>query len=291
MTPTDYTQRFLFEHTHIRGERTHITKSLMSALSTHTYPETINQLLGELIATTVLLSSTLKFSGTFTLQARSEGPITLLMAECSNQQTFRAIAKYRAPALTKTASFNQLLPEGHLLINAEPQGRQRYQSVVKLDQSTFADCITAYFRQSEQLPTKLWLACDGKQSSGLLLQSLPIQHDSANPEKIKQEANTWEQAIILANTVTQEELLTLENKQLLHRLFHEEDIRLYDEVPVNYQCTCSKERTARSLTVLNKNELYELAQEKKPITIQCEFCNTKYLFTEDDIQLLLQDKG
>lgn len=286
MTDSDYTQRFLFENSHVRGERVHMRDSLGAVLITHPYPDSIKKLLGELSAAAVLLSSTLKFSGTFTLQARSEGPVSLLMVECTNQHHFRAIARYQEDCLTDQSTLTALLPKGQLLISTDPDKGKQYKSIVVLNQPTLADCFTAYFRQSEQLPTKIWLACDGEKSSGFLLQSLPVNQDIANHGAQKKGAEQWEHTLIMASTMKEEELLSLDNAVLLHRLFNEDDIRLFDAAPVTYCCTCSKERTSHSLISLGKQELSEIANKQEAIETQCQFCNKKYTYSPEELQAL-----
>ena len=288
MIDTDYSQRFLFENSHIRGERIHLSDSLETALATHSYPESIRILLGELSAIALLLSSSLKYSGTFSLQARSEGPISLLMVECTDQQHFRAVARYSKDASFDHTSLAVLLPNGQLLINAASTKGKQYQSIVALNKDTLADCFTAYFHHSEQLPTKIWLACDGQKASGLLLQSLPVTQDIANHEAQQKEASEWEHALIITDTVKTDELLTLSNPALLYRLFNEDDIRLFDQKPVTYQCTCSRERIAQSLISLGKQELTEMGKDNHPVEIQCQFCNKQYMYSPDNIQQLCQ---
>jgi len=287
MTVNDYTQRFIFERTFVRGERVQLEQSFEQAVSVRAYPHCVKVLLGELSAAAVLLSSALKFEGAFTLQARSNGPIKLLMVECTNQQHYRAVARYDKELSERIVSLNKCLPDGQLLISVDPEQGQRYQSIVVLNYATLAECLTHYFKQSEQLPTQLWLTCDGQRSSGFLLQNLPAGQSAT--EKLKQkEVALWNHLSILANTITSTELLELENSILLHKIFHEEEIRLFDAVPVQYQCTCSKERTSRSLISLGKTELNELIQENRPVDIQCHFCSKQYRYTINEIQALLQ---
>ena len=285
MQDTDYTQRFLFENTHVRGERVHLSESLEAVFSVQDYPETVSTLLGELIAASLLLSSTLKFSGTFSLQIRSQGAISLLLVEATDQRSFRAVARWQDNEITPDQSLATLMPEGSLLVTATPDRGKRYQGIIALDHPSLADCITAYFRQSEQLPTKLWLSCSGSRASGLLLQLLPV--NKAEESLQEKEMDQWEHVTILANTVTCEELLTLDNQTLLKRLFHQDIIQLFQAEAVHYRCTCSKKRTSEALISLGEQELNSILEEQGSLDIKCHFCNTSYHFTEKDITELL----
>ncbi len=286
MIKTDYSQRFLFENSRVRGERVYINQNLQKSLKTHSYPVPIQYLLGELCSSAILLSSILKFDGTFTLQARSKGPVQLLMAECNNQQKFRCFARYSETIGDQPLSLNEQLPDGQLLITANPKRGKQYQSIVVLNQPTLAECFTSYFRQSEQLPTKLWLASNEKCASGLLLQKLPENQHAIHSCQSEKEWNQWQHLVILADTVTRDELLSLDNKVLIHRLFHEEDIRLFDALDIMFQCTCSRQRVINSLITLGDTELKKMSQEAEPSEIKCQFCNKLYTFSSKDIRQL-----
>ncbi len=282
MTIPDTAQRFLFENTDIRGERVGLSSSLQAAFEPHAYPLAIRRLLGEIAAAAVLLSTTLKFQGTMSLQARSNGPVSVLMVECTDQRTFRAIARWKEePA--DNADLQTLLPDGQLVITVDPVKGKRYQGIVPLENPTLAHCFAQYFQQSEQLPTSVWLASDGNSASGFLLQALPATVEK--DEKVREER--WSHLTTLAHTLTDEELLSVETETLLHRLFHEEDIRLFDAEPVSYRCTCSRERTATALQTVDRQELEDILAEQGEVNMDCQFCNTRYSFSADEVADLL----
>jgi molecular chaperone Hsp33 len=237
-------------------------------------------LLGELLAAAALLVNTLKFDGLLVLQARSSGAVSLLMVECSSDRELRAIARYDADKISSDASFQELMPDGVLALTVDPREGQRYQGLVALDGVTLAECFSNYFVNSAQLPTRFWLYADGQRARGMLLQQLPADRVLDSEER---EAS-WQHVIALASTLTAEELLGLDNETILHRLYHEEQVRLFPTTGVTFQCSCTRERSAQALISLGLDDLQLLLAEKAgTIEIDCQFCNERYLFNEADI--------
>jgi len=277
----DQARRFLFEQADIRGESVHLDTAFSEILAIHQYAPGVSRLLGELLAAAVLLRSTLKFDGKLVLQARSQGQIPLLMAECSSAGEVRGIA--RGADLATASHFDQLLGDGSLTITVDPAKGQRYQGIVPLAGDSLAHCLDNYFKQSEQLGTRLWLAADGNRASGLLLQQLPAQI-TADPQ---QRAQQWEHVCALAATIHPEELLELGTQELLYRLYHEEPVRMFAPAGLQFQCSCSRERTLRALSAIEPGELETLLEEQGSITMDCEFCNQQYRHSREDLQDLL----
>ncbi|HAO77200.1 MAG TPA: Hsp33 family molecular chaperone HslO, partial [Pseudomonas sp.] len=242
----DQTQRFLFDDSDVRGEIATLEESYQHVLAKHTYPEPVAQLLGELLAAAALLVGTLKFDGLLILQARSSGAVPLLMVECSSAREVRGIARYHAEQIQPDATLTELMPEGMLAITIDPANGQRYQGIVDLEGATLAECLTNYFAASEQLPTRFWLNADSRRACGLLLQQLPADR-LKDPEE---RDASWEHLRTLADTLTAEELLGLDSETLLHRLYHQEQLRLFDALPIRFRCSCSRERSARALVSL-----------------------------------------
>jgi molecular chaperone Hsp33 len=226
-----------------------------------------------MLAAAVLLSTTIKFDGLLILQASSSGPISTLMVECASDQAVRGIARYDG-AITGT-SLVDLMPDGILAITVDPEEGQRYQGIVALDGNTLAESLNGYFQNSEQLPTRFRLQADGRAARGLLLQALPADRQ----RDVELRAATWEHLNILADTLSAEELLSLDNQTVLHRLFHEEDVRLFDPRPARFECSCSAERSGNALISLGHDDaLALLAEQNGEIEVDCQFCNTRYLF-------------
>ncbi len=278
MKASDQFRKFLFEHSQIRGAWVHLHDSYGDILKQTRYPEPVARLLGESLVASVLMSSTLKFNGSLALQASGEGPITTLLAECSHDRYVRGIARVADEATVEAGDLHQLLGDGRMAITITPEQGQRYQGVVPRESETLAGALEEYFERSEQLATRLFLFADGTHSAGLLIQRLPGATDEDN--------ELWERVGHLAATIKAEELLELDSETVLHRLFHEEDVRLFEREPVAFRCTCNRDRTLAALSSIGKDECYSILDEQGTIEMDCQFCNTTYRFQRIDIDQL-----
>jgi molecular chaperone Hsp33 len=281
---SDFIQRFHFSDSPVRGELVQLGSSVEEVLDRHAYPERVAGLLAEAMAAAVLLTSTLKFKGSLILQARGNGPLQTLMVECNHQRELRGIAGLSddwsedMAGLTLAQLFGD---DGQLAITIDPEEGQRYQGIVPLDGATLAQCLEHYFVQSEQLPTRLWLAAEDENAAGLLLQVLP-GHDQGS------DSDVWPRLCQLTDTVTAEELLDLPASQLLYRLYHEETVQLYESETVSFRCSCSRERTERVLLSLGEEELRGIIADQGAIEVACQFCNQEYRFDPVDVEQLLR---
>lgn len=274
---SDSIQRFLFAESDVRGEIVQLEQSYQKTLSHHGYPGVVAKLLGEFLAAAALLSETIKFEGVLTLQARSDGEIPLIMAEANSRKELRAIARMADSA--KSDSFASLLGGGQLSITIEPARGERYQGIVSLNGSNLAECLEQYFTQSEQLSTKLWLFSDGQRAGGLLLQQLPV----AAEDDLEQRQDNWQHLVHLAQTTTASELLTLDAPLLLHRLFHQEALQLFEPAGLSFRCSCSRERTLSAIRALGRPEALAIVQSQGSIDVNCEFCHQHYHFSAADV--------
>lgn len=280
----DLLHRFLFEQSDIRGEIVSLQDSYQTVLANHKQfapllSPAINTLLGEFLSAAALLSATLKFDGIITLQAKPKtpGPLELIMADCTRHNNLRAVARlneHRAPASVEQCGFRALLEGGFLVITIDPAKGERYQSVIAIEHDSLSDCLNTYFQQSEQLPTRIWLAADGKRTSGLLLQALPLQLQSS-----EQRSELWQNLTLLADTLKADEQLALGHEEQLHRLFHQETLQLFEPTAQQFCCSCSRTRTANMLMSLGKEEVDAILKEQTNIEISCEFCHYVYQFS------------
>ncbi|WP_020207576.1 Hsp33 family molecular chaperone HslO [Gilvimarinus chinensis] len=284
MKSNDLLHRFIFDQCDIRGEIVTLEQSYQQVLDNNPYPTAVRELLGEFLAAVSLLSSTLKFDGVITLQARGEGAISLIMAECSHHNDVRAIVRPQPgqPMPESFISLPELLSNGVLVITLDPAIGERYQGIVPLEADTLAGCLEHYFKQSEQLATRFWLAANERACGGLLIQALPLQ--VASSEDVNREQ--WETAIALADTVTADELLGIGHDQLLYRLFNEQPVRLFSPAALKFHCSCSEERSVEALQSLGRDEVEQLLVEKGVITIDCQFCNQVYRFDAAAVRAL-----
>lgn len=281
---SDFIQRFHFSDSPVRGELVQLGASVEEVLDRHAYPERVARLLSEAMAASVLLTTTLKFQGSLILQARGSGPLETLMVECNHRREVRGIATVGedwSEAMTELPLAQLFGADAQLVITIDPEEGQRYQGIVPLDGATLAQCLEHYFMQSEQLPTRLWLAAEDESAAGLLLQVLP-GHDRG------EDADIWPRLCQLTETVTPGELLALPASELLYRLYHEETVELYESESVNFHCNCSRERTERVLLSLGENELRGIVAEQGAIEVACQFCNQEYRFDPIDVEQLLR---
>lgn len=275
MSSQDITQRFLFERADVRGELVSLNESYREILAKHDYPEPIKGLLGEMLAAAVLLSTAIKFDGLLIMQATSSGPLSALMVECSSRQEVRAIARYSEDLQGENLS--ELMPGGVLAITIDPDKGQRYQGLVALEDGSLSESLASYFDRSEQLPSRFRLLADGHTARGFVLQALPANCQTDPAER----KETWNHLSTLADTLTVEELMALDNRTILHRLYHEEDVRLFDEHPVVFRCSCSPERSGTALASLGREDAFLLLEERGgEIQVDCQFCNTRHLFDQ-----------
>lgn len=275
----DILNRYLFDNADVRGQVVQLEKSYQEVLSAHDYPMAIQTLLGELMAATSLLTATLKLDGDISVQVQGDGPVSLAVVNGNNLQQLRGVARWKGE-LADDANLATLMGTGHMVITLTPANGERYQGVVALERPTLAECLELYFDQSEQLPTAIRLFANGKQAAGILLQVLP--GDSEN----NQDFEHLEQ---LTNTVKAEELFELEATEVLHRLYHQEEVRLFDPIDVTFRCTCSRERSGQALRTIPREELDTILAEQGKIEMGCEFCNNNYSFDCIDIEALFSN--
>lgn len=276
----DTMQRFIFDDTDVRGELVQLQQSYQQALDKHDYTAPVARLLGDFLSAAALLSATLKFDGTLTLQARSEGQVPLIMAEATSTGKLRGIARDAEDASSE--DFQTLLSNGKLAITITPAKGQRYQGIVPLDGANLAECLEHYFQQSEQLATRLWFASDQQRSTGMLLQELPASEAIDADTRVEQ----WQHLTHLAQTITEQELLGLDTETLLHRLYHQEQVRLFEPSELSFQCSCSEQRTANAVKAIGQQEAEAIIEEQGAISIHCEFCHHHYRFDSDSIKVI-----
>ncbi len=272
---SDTLQRFIFEHAPIRGELVQLAATWQAVTERHTYPPPLRRVLGELMAAGALLAATLKFEGALILQLHGTGPVKLIVVECAADHAMRATAKWDGDI--PDGDLRALLGSGRFVISlVADSGKQNYQGVVDLDADSIASALEHYMAASEQIDTRLWLACDDSRAAGLLIQKLP--------ENVSADTDAWPRAEHLASTVKSQELLELAPRELLHRLFHEEDLRVFEPRPVFFRCSCSRERVTGMLRMLGLDEARDIIAERGEVEVHCEFCNRRYAFDAVDTE-------
>ncbi len=280
MYQMDNIQRFIFQHLDIRGEIVHLNDTLKQILKPHNYPKEIQKLLSEAVLCSVLITATIKFKGQVTVQFQSEDAIKLLLVKCNHQFEVRALAQY-----DEHASYVDVLKNGKLAVTIETDDKVRpYQSIVPI-KSSITDSLKNYFNQSEQLASEFILAFNGERGVGLLLQQLPRQVETEDTR-----ASSWEEILMLTNTLHHDELFTLDNETILHRLFNEHSLKLFNPQAVTFCCTCNRSRMLEMVRTMGKEDAYNLLGTYKMIEVTCEFCQQSFSFEKDDIRFLFESQ-
>jgi len=268
-------QNFLFEGLGIRGSIVRLEETWQQVLAQHHYPERLRRLLGEGIAATVLLSTGLRGTPKISVQLQGEGPVTLLLIQCSRDLKVRGMAQWR-----DATDDEPLLGRGRLTVNLEAADDGRcFQGIVPIVSAKLDRCLEEYFRQSEQLPTRLQLTGSERGIAGLLLQALP-SNDSSD--------DSFETAAALAMTVSASELSELPADELLPRLFQDYNIRLMSARPVTHDCRCTPEHLAGVVRMLGAAELASLIEEAGKVELTCEFCNRAFSYDAATVEAILE---
>ena len=293
MHDRDSLHRFLFEHYPIRGHLVHLDASWRALIEHREYPAAIRTLLGEAAAASLLLAATIKFDGILSLQLQGDGAVHLLLAQCTSGLGVRGLARYRedfAPGMAVgETGVAALIGEGNLTVTLENEdAAQRYQGVVPIGGARLADALQVYFENSEQLPTRLWLYADELGVSGMLLQRLPGEGGAAGVGTAEGAAveDAWRRVQLIGDTLTAQELRSLSDQEILHRLFHEDDLRLFEPAPVYFRCRCSRERVSGMLQGLGEAETRSILAERGEVEVRCDFCNRAYVFDAVDAEQL-----
>ncbi|WP_238096511.1 Hsp33 family molecular chaperone HslO [Vibrio cincinnatiensis] len=277
--------RYLFEDLSVRGELVQLDDVFQQIITSQAYPKPIQTLLGELLVATTLLTATLKFEGSITLQLQGDGPVSLVVINGDNQQKVRGVARWQGE-IAEEANFHQLMGKGHLVITIEPKKGERYQGVVGLEGDSLAQVLEGYFLRSEQLNTRLWIRTGehaGKpHAAGMLLQVMP---DGTGTE------NDFEHLEQLTNTVKDEELFSLAANELLYRLYNQEKVQLFTPQAVEFKCGCSRDRSASAIIAIDKEQINTILAEEGVVALHCDYCGTTYSFDSAQVAELFENQS
>lgn len=284
MIKHDQLYRYLFEKYAVRGELVTVSETLQHILANHDYPQPVKTVLAELLVATSLLTATLKFAGNITVQLQGDGPLSLAVINGNNQQQLRGVARFTGD-IAEDATLQTLVGNGSLVITITPDNGERYQGVVALEGETLADCLVDYFQRSEQLPTRLFIRTgeyEGKpMAGGMLLQVMPA-------EETQSQTTDFEHLTALTETITADELFTLPATDILWRLYHDEEVVVYDPQNVEFKCACSRERCADALKTISPEEIDSILAEEGKIDMHCDYCGNHYLFDAADVAKIRQ---
>lgn len=294
----DISRPFQLEQSALRGRLIRLGDTVDIVLTRHNYPPAVSRLLGEMFVLAATLAGGLKFKGTFSLQTRSNGPISLMVADCTDDGAMRGYAKFNAEAVAAAneATVPVLLGEGHFAVTVDQTNQATaYQGLVELDGETLTDCMQKYFRQSEQVKTGMKIAVEQISAStgmiwragAVMVQCLP--DDDPEEDNGSKALEDWRRTMLLLGTVKDAELIDpdLSPEKLLLRLFHEEGVRVYDPQPLSFRCRCSRERVETLLRQFQTADIEEMKLEDGALEVTCEFCNESYRFEEAAVATVL----
>ena len=284
---TDSLTRFLLPDAGVRGVHVQLDATWQEIQAPASYPPAATELLGEASVAAALFTGHTKVDGRLSIQLRSSTALRTLFAECTAAGTLRGVVQLAEDGGEVSRDLTTLGADALLAITIEnpgldPREPQRYQSLVGLDAAALDEAFEDYFRQSEQLPTRLLLAADGSRAAGLLLQKLPGDEG---------DADGWDRASALFETLGKQELLGTPAQTLLHRLFHEEKPELLGERPLRFACSCSRERVEGMLQSLGEEEARAAAEPTGAVEIRCEFCGREYHFSLTELDIMFHDAG
>ena len=275
--PHDTLQRFLFPELACRGEIVRLSHTWNELLSRASYPAEVQSMLGQALAATALLSATIKFDGSLSLQINGQGSLRMLVCQARSDGGLRGLARVEDDLHSQE---QPLLVQARLAITIETGSpTERYQGIVDMPDGDVSRALRTYFERSEQLATRLWLTADAEQCAGILLQRLPGYG-------LHGDTDAWRRLCILTDTISVEELKRLAGLQILRRLYNEETVQLLDAQSVRFGCGCSRERTAAMLVGLGEHEVQSILSEESKVSVRCEFCNAQYVFDAPDVQAL-----
>ena len=281
MSNQDLLYRYLFEEYEVRGELVQLDSTYRHIVEAQNYPVQVQKLLGELLVATSLLTATLKFEGSITVQLQGDGPVRLAVINGDHNQQLRGVARYEG-ALPTDDKLQSLIGNGQLVITITPDQGERYQGIIALEADTLAGCLELYFAQSEQLATRLWIRTGHHQgeprAAGILLQELPAQSEDHSED--------FEHLVQLTTTIKDEELFGLEAEEILYRLYHQDKVRVFDPQAIEFRCTCSRARCEGALLQIEKEEAVAMVQELGKIDMHCDYCGAHYEFDGIDIETL-----
>jgi molecular chaperone Hsp33 len=270
-------QTFVLEDSGIRGALVRLGETWQKVIAAHDYPPAVRTLLGEGVVATLLLASGLKTTPSVSLQLQGEGPLRMLLVQCTDGQRVRGMASFKA-----AKGDVPLLGEGRLVVNLDtgkPNGF--FQGIVPLTSGKIDECLESYFAQSEQLETRLVLRSDEQRVAGLLLQVLPGHGEERAVE-------AFETAAACAATVSVDELTNLAAEELLPKLFVGQSIRLFAAKPVAHDCRCTPERLAGVVRMLGPDEVKTLLAEQGHVELKCEFCNRAFRYDDAQVDAIMR---
>lgn len=280
MQAPDGLQRFIFEKAEIRGEIARLEETYQTIIEQREYPEAVKLILGEALIACLLLVGSIKFEGELNLQFEGNDVLPVMIVQCDHLLNIRAFARFAEQKTDK--DYQDAFLNGQMMLMIKQNHHtETFQSHIPISSSSMSQNLMNFFAMSEQVATQVHIAINNQRVVGFLLQLLPGQNT-------EQRELFWEYASVIGNSLTENELLNLDNQTILHRLYHETDIRLLIEKEAGFQCRCSNDKMLKLIKMLGEQDVYELLKESGHVEITCDFCNQKYVFDAIDVALIFR---
>lgn len=301
----DVVVAFRTQNSNIRGRLVRLGAALDQIVAPHAMPDLPGRALSEALALAALCGSALPQGGNLNLMMRSDGAVSILVADYAASGKLRGYARYDAEKLqalpqgAPRSDIPSALGDGHLAITLDSgPGEERYQGVLAFEHAPLSGTVAAYFQQRENLPTFIRSAVAEqyvgsrkdphpqsrwhRRAGGLMVQSL----DASTEDGGALNNDDWKRVEMLAATVEDHELLDagLTVERLLLRLFHEEAVAVERIIPLSAFCRCSREKVENVLLAFGARELSDMLDDNGQIVVTCEFCTKRYVFSLDELR-------
>ena len=263
----------------------------------HKYPEQVNSVIADCTALAVLLASSMKYDGLFTLQTQTDGPVSMVVVDVTSDGKIRSYARYdnerilRAQELRKVEGEIEptpyLLGGGYLAFTIDQgEGKELYQGIVDIQGKTLSEIALRYFKQSEQIDThiRLFTKCNKKgwESAGMMIQKMP--DNGGHDEENESYEEAWNEAKVLMDSLKDEEVFDhdLNSENLINRLYHANELVISATKDYQFACRCSRDKLLTTLRGFDQKEIDEMA-EKNKINVTCHFCSETYAFEKGEL--------
>ncbi len=292
---------FFIDNGAYQGRLIRLNQVLDDILTKHAHPLPVSAVIAECTVLGAMLASTLKYDGLFTLQTQSNGPIPMVVVDVTSDGKVRACARFDEERLNKGQTLRKtvgqiepaphLMGGGHLAFTVD-QGKKAdlYQGIVDLQGKNLSECALRYFKQSEQIDTALKLFLHAPQgeskswfAAGIMLQKMPVKGGNEVDEQTAEEA--WNEAKIFMESLTEDEVFNanLSSADILHRLFHANNLNITQEKEYSFSCRCSREKLFQTLSNFSQDDIASMVEDGK-IKATCHFCSEEYCFTPQELQ-------
>ena len=278
----DIVMPFMFESLPIRGAIIQLEQSWHRMLLGHDYEQPVLETLGHSAAASALIAQSLKFDGSITLQISGDGPLAMLVVQCTSDLELRGMAS--AGPLPEGVAFSDLVQRARCAITVDAGAMERpYQGIVEVSGDSLADSIEHYYERSAQVPSHMQLVSDQSHCGGILLQQMPSAGDPT--------ADDWHRVGLLASTLGLRDVAGGVGPDLLTRLFGEDDLRVFRPRGTVFRCRCSVRRAEDVLKLLGEQETSEVLAEQGKVEVTCEYCGRVRTFDSIDVERLFAESG